>query len=103
MKSEEFLGITVDDVQAYLVEIEASKNQLKDIDCGDIVIKDSGHLGLDIYHRDGTHLMCLNKIGERLLLDWLVEKNKNNPEWVESNFNRLKEGIKTWRRNDSDK
>lgn len=95
--------MTLDDVQRCLVEIEASKNQLKDLDCGDILIKDSGDLGLDLFHKDGTKLMFLNKISERLLLDWLQEKNKNNPEWVESNFERIKSTVNTWRRDDNDK
>jgi hypothetical protein len=95
---------SVQDIEKFIVEIEESKGKLKDLDCGDMVIKDSGDLGFDVYRKDGQKIMFLNKIGERVLLDWLIEKNKDNAAWVEKNFKRIKkENNGSWRRNDNRK
>lgn len=62
---------------------------LDDLDCGDLVIKDSGDLGFDIYHKSGDKLCFINKIGEKVLLHWLKLKNQDNPSWVEKNVQRI--------------
>lgn len=63
--------------------------KLDDLDCGDLIIKDSGDLGFDIYDQKGNKLCFINKIGEGLLLHWLKLKNQDNPSWVEKNINRI--------------
>ncbi len=55
---------------------------LEDLDMGDLVIKDSGSLGLDVYHKDGKKICFFNSIGCETLRKWLEKKNKKEEEYV---------------------
>ena len=49
----------------------------KDLDMGDLVIKDDGDLGFSIYHKDRKKkLAFLNKKGEEALMKWLIRKTE---------------------------
>ncbi len=63
---------------------------MKDLNIGDMIVKDSGDLGFDIYHNDGEKICFINKIGEVVLMKWLQQKNAGGqPEWAHSNADRI--------------
>jgi hypothetical protein len=62
--------------------------RMKDLVMGDLIVKDSGDLGLDIYHK-GKKVCFINRIGEAVLLEWLKKKAVNTPNWARSNSNRI--------------
>lgn len=55
------------------------KDVIEDLDMGDLVIKDSGTLGLDVYSKiDGKKVCFFNSIGCEALRKWLERKNESN-------------------------
>lgn len=64
--------------------------KLEDLECGDLVIVDRGGLGFDIRNRKGEQVCFINRIGEGMLLEWLLLKSENAPGWVLANVERIK-------------
>lgn len=51
---------------------------MKDLECGDIKVVNSGSLGIDFYSTiDGKKIMFLNQASELALLEWLKAKYPN--------------------------
>jgi hypothetical protein len=53
--------------------------KIKDLDCGDLVIKDSGNLGLDVYNKNKSskdNLVFLNNCACEALRKWLDKRAK---------------------------
>ncbi len=72
---------TVERIRERTLMHQQIKMRQKDLNCGDLTIKDSGGLGFDVYFTDtGEKVMFLNDEGSYALLRWLLVKYKDRLE-----------------------